>query len=411
MIESPIERLAKTHPDLEIWWDSSPLVYENWVQKMITAAPPENKPILEEQLARLYSFSNPAASVFRGCTTNPPLSWKAIKADPQFWDRWVDNLIHADPDLGVKELAWLTYKEIVRRGAEMYMPIFEASRGRFGWISGQLDPRLFVETEQMVHDAEELSALSPNVMIKVPASKEGIEVVKVLNSKGISTNTTVCFTLPQIMASADATMEGIRIAQAKQVDLSRWRAVITMMIGRLTENSVLDMQAERKHIKLSWQDKHWFGLAVFKRAYRMLLEGGYASKMLACSMRHGPLVAGKMLFWDVQKLAGGEIVYTCPPYVLEPLFEFGDDLIFRPEIEAEIPREVLDKLLKIPYCIQAYDPNGLALEQFNDHPATISTVEAFSQGFSGLENYIAQRMNLMANKPFAPESEATPRLG
>ncbi|MEW6402340.1 MAG: transaldolase family protein, partial [Chloroflexota bacterium] len=283
------------------------------------------------------------------------------------------------------------YKEVVKRGAELYVPIFRATNGRFGWISGQLDPRLFTETERMVHDAEELAALSPNVMIKVPASMQGIDVVRTLTSKGISTNTTVCFTLPQILASADAAMEGIRIAEQNKVDLSKWRAVITMMIGRLTEHEVLDVQAARKNIRLSWQDKHWFGIAVFRRAYRILTEGGYASKMLACSMRAGPLVAGKMRFWDVQKLAGGDIVYTCPPYVLEPLFEIGDDLIFEPEIEKDVPEEVMEKLLKIPYCIQAYDPNGLALEQFNDHPSTVSTVEAFSQGFAGLEGYIQGR--------------------
>ncbi len=392
MEESPLERLAKTHPDLEIWWDSSPLVYNQWVRKMLNSIEPPGRPALEEQLSRLYNVDAPAKSVFRGCTTNPPLSWQAIQSDPNFWNDQVGELIRSHPGLDVKELVWLTYKEVVKRGAEMYMPIFQATHGRFGWISGQLDPRLFTETDQMVHDAEELSALSPNVMIKVPARMQGIEVVKILTSKGISTNTTVCFTLPQILASADAAMEGIRLAERNKVDLGRWRAVITMMIGRLTENEVLDIQAERKNIQLSWQDKHWFGIAVFRRAYHLLTEGGYASKMLACSMRAGPLVAGKMRFWDVQKLAGGDIVYTCPPYVLEPLFEIGDDLIFEPEIEQEVPAEVIDKLMKIPYCIQAYDPNGLALEQFNDHPATISTVEAFSKGFAGLEGYIGERM-------------------
>lgn len=392
MIESPVERLAKTHHDLEIWWDSSPLVYSQWVQKMLNVTEqPSQKSLLKEQFARLYNDETPAMSVFRGCTTNPPLSWQAIQSDSIFWGGWVDDLIRENPDLSLKEFVWLTYKQVVKRGAELYMPIFEASKGRFGWISGQLDPRLFTESEQMVHDAEELNALSPNVMIKVPASMQGIEVVKILTSKGISTNTTVCFTLPQIMASANAAMQGIKLAKDDGVDLSRWRAVITMMIGRLTEQETLDIQAARRNIELSWQDKHWFGIAVFRRAYRILTEGGYVSKMLACSMRAGPLVAGKMRFWDIQKLAGGDIVYTCPPYVLEPLFEFGDDLIFQPEIEEEVPHEVMDKLWKIPYCIQAYDPNGLELEQFNDHPSTISTVKTFSKGFAGLEGFIKER--------------------
>jgi transaldolase len=93
----------------------------------------------------------------------------------------------------------------------------------------------------------------------------------------------------------------------------------------------------------------------------------------------------------LQKLAGGDIVYTCPPYVLEPLFEIGDDLIFEPEIEKDVPEDVIEKMMKIPYCIQAYDPNGLSLEQFNDHPSTVSTVETFSKGFAGLEGYIQGR--------------------
>jgi transaldolase len=91
-------------------------------------------------------------------------------------------------------------KEVVKLGAKMYMRIFEATKVRFGWFSGQLDPRFFTETEQMVCEAEELSALGPNVMIKVPASMQGIDVIKTLTSRGIRTNTTVCFILPKILA-------------------------------------------------------------------------------------------------------------------------------------------------------------------------------------------------------------------
>jgi transaldolase len=395
MVESPVERLAKVHPDLEVWWDSSPLVYEKWTHKMLNAAAPERRPILEEQLARLYDAADPARSVFRGCTTNPPLSLQAIKSEPETWNPWIDDLIASRPDLDAQELAWLTYKEVIRRGAERFMPIYAASKGRFGWISGQLDPRLLTEIEQMVRQAEELSALSPNVMIKVPASMQGVEVVKILTSKAISTNTTVCFTLAQIIAVAAAAMAGVALAEKNGVDLSRWRAVITMMIGRLTEREVLDVQAARRGLTFSRPEKHWFGIAVFRRAYRLLRDGGYASKMLACSMRHGPLVAGKTRFWDVEKLAG-DVVFTCPPYVLEPLFEFGDDLIFQREIDRDdAPPGVLDKMAKIPYCIQAYDPNGLELEQFNTHPATIYTADNFAQATMGLEEYVAGRVAMM----------------
>lgn len=392
VIESPIERLIKTHPGMEVWWDSSPLVYENWVQKMLAEAEPVKRDVLETQLRRLFNADDPAQSIFRGCTTNPPLSLTAIQSDRQFWDEWTDDLIQSNPSLDQKELAWLTYKEVIRRGAKVYMPIWEASRGRYGFISGQLDPRLFTETEQMVYEAQELAALSPNVMIKVPGSMQGVDVVRALTSMAISTNVTTCFTVPQTMAVANAAMEGVEIAGQNGVDLSRWRAVITIMIGRLIERQTLIQQAERRNITMSWRDRHWYGVALLRNAYRLLREGGYVSKLLICSMRDGPLVAGTPRFWDVEKLAGGAIVYTMPPYVLEPLFEIGDHLHFRPQIEEPVPQEVLDKALKIPYCLQAYDPNGLALEQFNDHPATLYTVEAFSKATLGLEAYVGERL-------------------
>ena len=393
MNESAVERLIRTNPDMEIWWDSSPLVFKPWVDRLVKAAEPSKKAVLKEQLSRLYNADSPAESLFRGCTTNPPLSWTAVQSDPKYWAEWIRGESKKHPEMDNKQLAWATYKEIVKRGAEMFLPIFEASGGRFGWISGQLDPRLFTEVDQMVNDADELRALSPNVMIKVPASMEGMEVLKILASKGISTNTTTCFTLPQILGSADATRAGHELAQKNKVDTSKWRAVITMMIGRLTENPALDVQAERKNITLSWEDKHWYGVAVFRRAYRILTDRGYPSKLLACSMRPGPLVAGKMRYWDLQKIAGGDIVYTCPPYVLEPLFQVGDDLDFEPEIEKDdVPAEVMEKMMKIPYAIQAYDPNGQALEQFNTHPATVATVESFAKGFSSLEAFAAENM-------------------
>ncbi len=392
MIESPIERLLQTHPDMEVWWDSSPLVFEPWVQKMVQEAEPQRQAVLEEQLRRLYVSDDPAASIFRGCTTNPPLSLTAIKSDADAWNQWIDHLIVTHPDLSHKELSWLTYKEVVKRGAQMYMPIWEASRGRFGWISGQLDPRLFTETDQMVEEAQEISALSPNVMIKVPGSMQGVDVVRTLTSMAISTNVTTCFTLPQVMAVAQAALEGVELAEQSGTNLSRWRAVITVMIGRLTEHPALVQQAQRRNITMSWRDRHWYGIALLRRAHHLLRQGGYPSKLLICSMRHGPLVAGKPRFWDIEKMAGGAIVFTTPPYVLEPLFEFGDDLHFRPQIEEPVPQEVIDKAMKIPFCIQAYDPNGLALEQFNTHPSTLATVEVFSKATIGLEDYVGDRI-------------------
>jgi len=397
--KSVIERLMETNPDMEIWWDSSPLVYEKWVQDMLKKAPAGKKEKWEAELRRTYNAADPAESVIRGCTTNPPLSLTAVKSDPNMWNEWIDAQIDANPGIKPHDLYWMTYKEVVRRGAKMMLPIWQKTNGRYGYISGQLDPRLFTEVETMVKDADEIRAISPNLMIKVPASMQGVEVVKILTSKGIPTNVTTCFTLPQIWAVANAAKEGYELGLKNGVDMSKWRAVITMMIGRLTEHTVLDVQAERRNIKLSWADKHWLGIYIFRKAYHLLKEGGYPSKMLACSMREGPLVNGSPRFWDVEKLAGGNIVYTCPPYVLEPLWRIGDDVRFENEMDKDdVPAEVLAKGSKIPFILQSWDPNGMEIDQFNTHPSTVSTVELFSKASSGLEEWCANRIAVVTGK-------------
>jgi len=398
MNESVLERLTKVNPDMEIWWDSSPLVFKSWVDKLVESAPEEEKANLDQQLNRIYVLNDPAKSLVRGCTTNPPLSLTAVKNDPELWNEWIDETILSNPGLNQSDYFWLTYKEVIRRGAEMMMPIWEASNGRFGYISGQLDPRLLTDIDKMVETAQEIRAIAPNLMIKVPASSEGVDVVRILTSMAIPTNVTTCFTLPQIWAVANAAADGLKIAEENDVDMTKWRAVITMMIGRLTEHPVLDQQAERRGIQLSWADKHWLGVYVFRKAYQLLKDNALPSKMLACSMREGPLVGGKNHFWDVEKIAG-DIVYTMPPYVLRPLFQNCGDLAFEEELlYDDVPYEVLDKMSKIPYILQSWDENGMEIDQFNDHPATITTAEAFSKASIGLEGYVGERMAVVSSK-------------
>jgi transaldolase len=132
----------------------------------------------------------------------------------------------------------------------------------------------------MIRQADEIASLGRNIMVKVPASQQGPEVVKYLTSKGISTNVTTCFTVPQIMAVARAAREGLEIAKKNKVDTSKWRAVITHMLARLIERPELMQQAEYYKVDVNEADRKWFGIAVFKRACQLIWEGGYPSKML-----------------------------------------------------------------------------------------------------------------------------------
>ncbi len=393
MRKSPLERLMDTHPGLEIWWDSSPLIYASWTEDMLKKAQGNQVKNLQEQLKRFYDPEHPEEALFRGVTTNPPLSLNVIKTREPYVVQIVDNLIEKNPCLEKETLFWLTYKEIVRRGAEMFLGVFQRSQYRYGYLSGQVDPRNLTNKEKMISQALELASLSPNVMIKVPGSREGYEVIKFLTSKGISTNNTLTFVLPQLMACANAVKEGLTIARKNGVDLSRWRSVITHMSARYGDLGDLKKEAESLGVDLSEADVRWAELAIFKKAYRLVKEGNYPSKMLICSMRISPVMNGEKHCWHLEKLAGGDIVFTCPPSFIEGVFEFLERTEFRAQIDEEVPHAVLNRLLRIPYFENAYHEDGLKPDEFNTHPALIATATEFSRATEAMADFVAKRLS------------------
>ncbi|MCX8116929.1 MAG: transaldolase [Desulfobacterota bacterium] len=389
---TPFERLMETHPGAEIWWDSSPLIYDRWAEGFLQRVGPERAEALQKSLKRLFDSDRPGDTLFRGVTTNPPLSLNVMKARGPYVDEIVDRLLETYGTLDRESLFWMTYKEIIRRGAEMFLEVFRRSGFRYGYLSGQVDPRHLTDAKRMIEEALDLASLGPNVMIKVPGTKEGYEVIRFLTSLGIPTNNTLTFVLPQLMACAKAVQEGLEIAKKNGVDLSRWRSVITHMTARYGDLGDLRREAEALKIDLTEADVRWAEIAIFKKAYWLLKERGYPSKMLICSMRIGPVVDGRKHCWHLEKLAGGDIVFTCPPPFIEAVFDNLEGVTFTPQIDAEVPRAVLDKLRRIPYFERAYDEEGYTPDQFISHPAMIATAREFSKATEEMVEWVGRRL-------------------
>ena len=346
----------------------------------------------------MFDPGAPANTMFRGVTTNPPLSLQAIEAAPDYWGDVVDGMIAAEPGIDQETLFWNTYKEIVRRGSELFLPVFESSGYKFGYLSGQVDPRDVFDYDKMLAQALELAAINPNVMVKVPGSKEGYRLIRELTSRGISTNNTLSFVLPQLKAAAEAAREGQEQAQASNIDLTRWRAVITHMTARMGHLGDLESQAEELGIELTESDIRWAELAVFKKAYCMLEEKEYPSKMLICSMKLGPTIDGEKRLWHLEKLAGGKIVFTCPPTFIADAIRECDDLPLANGIDEEPPGEVIEKLLAIPYFEKAYSEDGLTHEEFNDHTALVNTANQMQAATEKMVDFVGARLEMSRGK-------------
>ncbi len=188
---------------------------------------------------------------------------------------------------------------------------------------------------------------------------------------------------------AEAVRAGLKKARAAGVDLSRFRSVITMMLGRMEDAADFQSQAQGLGISLSDEDKRWAGVAVFKKAYEILEKRGYESKLLAASMRLGPQVNGKPKIWHLSKLAGAGAVFTIFPNIMEAFLREYDDTPLENVMSDALPAETLARLMKIPYFRQVYDENGLAPDDFLSFGAVQETAKAFIQAAEDMQAMVA----------------------
>lgn len=391
---SAMERLSKTSDDIELWWDSNPLVYETWCKKFLESAPDEIKDLIKVQLKKLWDENeDPLNWVFRGVTTNPPLT-KAVFDD--LGDEWapiIKELIRFHPTMNHEQITWEAYKEACKRGSARYLNLYKKSEHTKGFVSAQVDPRLFTEPFIMVKQGLEIRSLQPNIMVKVPATQSGVLAIFLLTALGVPTNATLCFNMPQIMAVAQAVKRGKEIGENRGVDYSGWRSVITIMIGRFEDAKIFAEQAEERGIELTEEIKRWSGLAVTKKAYKILAERNYPSKLLIASSRVSPVVNGRQEIWHLEKLAGGNLVITMNPKLIQSFMLHYIDRPIENKIDEPIPENIMAKLLQIPYFTEGYGEDTIKPEDFETLEPTYTTYTQFSKAMIGLEDHIETIFN------------------
>ena len=388
MIQNPVEKLSESSSDLEVWWDSSPLVYEPWTEGMGGADRAGN--LFDIEVASSGATRFRSNSLVRGATTNQPLTWQVIDSEPDKWSAWLRAQLEAEPDLTARDAMWRLFIEVAVQGADKLAPIFQASGHRHGYICCQVDPRDMTNLDAMLEQARRIHGARPNLMVKMPGTKEGIEGVRILTSEGIPTNVTLGFTVPQLVAVGQAAQAGLDKAVEQGTDLRNWRSCAVMMLGRYEGAAPMQAQAKERGIELSESDLRWAGISIFRKAHRIFRERRYPSKLMAASMRLGPVVDGVTRVWHLEKLAGANAVLTVFPNVFEAFLAAYGDLPLEPQIEEPIPDQVLERLSQIPYFAEAYDEHGIAPEDWASHPALQVTAASFSEAMEEIEMFAAR---------------------
>ncbi|MGW4381976.1 transaldolase [Kitasatospora sp. NPDC004531] len=167
-----------------------------------------------------------------GVTTNPTIFQKAIAGNGAY-NRQLEDL--AVRKVTTDEAVRMITTSDVRDAADVLRPVYDASNGRDGRVSIEVDPRLAHETAATIAEAKQLWWLvdRPNVLIKIPATLAGLPAISAVLAKGISVNVTLIFSLERYKAVIDAHLTGLEQAKAAGLDLSQIESVASFFVSRV----------------------------------------------------------------------------------------------------------------------------------------------------------------------------------
>ncbi len=144
-----------------------------------------------------------------GCTQNPAYTWKILNGsqDQAYADEAIRKIIATEPD-DTEALVKLQ-RELVANVAKRFMPLYEATQGRQGYVSIQGSP-IEEDIETILRCARFNAQAGPNIMAKVPVTEDGLKAIEVLVKEGVPINATECFAVRQVLDVCDVYVEATK---------------------------------------------------------------------------------------------------------------------------------------------------------------------------------------------------------
>ncbi len=317
----------------------------------------------------LRELSEAVARGAVGATSNPVIVSTVVEKDADTWSPCVRALHRDNPGLSDEALAWKLVDSIVVAASQVLLPVYERTKGAKGILNVQVDPELARDPRRMIEHARHLAKLAPNLAVKIPLTKEGLEAIEVLSSEGIRTNATVSFSIPQALAAAEAMERGMR---RSTVDESVFSPYVTIMVGRVADH--MKRVQERDGVPAHPDTAGWAGIAIFKKAHRIFRERGLRPALVAAAYRHERQ-------WS--ELIGEGPIQSMP-YAWWTQFDATDARLTR-TIDRPVPPEILRELTqKFPDFARAYEEDGMRPEEFAEYGASVATLRQFQSGYREL---------------------------
>jgi len=259
-----------------------------------------------------------------GLTSNPTIFNHAIKNSPAY-----DDSIQQKFDEGKsgEELFFELALEDLTRAADLFRPVYDRTNGVDGWVSLEVSPLLAYDTTRSLTAARDLHARAqrPNLLIKIPGTKEGLPAIEEAIFSGIPINVTLLFSTEHYLAAAEAFLRGVErrmeaglkpnIGSVASVFVSRWDAAVNGKIPNELENKLGIAIAKRTY-------KAARNLLTSPRWQRIYNAGAFPQRLLWASTGTKNPKVSEILY--VKSLAAPFTVNTMPEKTLKALANHKD---------------------------------------------------------------------------------------
>lgn len=167
-----------------------------------------------------------------GVTSNPSIFEKAI-LNTTFYEKTIADL--CEKDFSLEELFETIIIDDIQRTADILQNVYEKTGGLDGYVSVEISPKLAYDAVKTIDEAERLFIKigKPNVMIKVPATKEGVHAIHELIKKGINVNATLIFSVEKYVEVANAYINALSYRMNNNLPVDKIFSVASFFVSRI----------------------------------------------------------------------------------------------------------------------------------------------------------------------------------
>src|SRR6201986_4674660 len=304
----------------------------------------------------------------KGVTSNPSIFEKAIGSSDEY-DEPIGKALKKG-DRPIAELFEHLAIEDIQHAADVLRPVYDDLKGEDGFVSLEVSPYLAMDTKATITEAERLwkNVKRKNLMVKVPATPEGLPAIQHLIGEGISINITLLFSQKVYLQVAEAYIAGLEKYVAKGGDPSHVASVASFFVSRI--DSAVDKQLDEKiakandpsekerlaalkgnvaiaNAKMAYQDyKKLFG---GPRWEKLAARGAKPQRLLWASTGTKNKDYSDVLY--VEELIGPNTVNTVPPATLDAFRDHGK------------PRDSLEENVEeAKHVLAELDKSGISLD-------------------------------------------------